>query len=143
MEKNEIVVLLTNIKCIKSSTETGHDDVYFRIYASEGGQETDLGSVFWSNPLKMNGKGDDSAKINIPIDVNRAFVDKLRISIRDKDTRNGSESNSDNWDTLGEVIITRDSPITDSVYVVQTTGDKAARYELTYDTIKKPIPPLL
>ena len=142
MEKKRIIVLLTHIKCVKSTSEVNHDDVYFHIYSSHNGAETSMGVYFWNNTLKMNGSGDNNADINVELGINLDFVDELRVSIRDKDETGSHGESSSNWDLIGDAKINRNSPIDNTIRVVQTTGHAEAIYELTYRIIYKPIPTL-
>jgi hypothetical protein len=130
MEKQNLTLLLTTIHCVKSTTETTPDDLYFEIYATSNGVETHLGTVFRDNPLHMEG-GDNVNDAYLDISFDCSYMDECRILILENDN-NGH-------DTIGDAIIKRDDPLEGTITVYQTTGKAKAEYELSYRVISKPI----
>lgn len=61
-QKHNITLCLTKIHCIKDSTESGSDEVYFEIY-KEGTGEPEV--KYKSNPMKM--KHDDVRAVDLNI----------------------------------------------------------------------------
>ncbi|CAA6814934.1 MAG: Unknown protein [uncultured Aureispira sp.] len=130
MEKQNLTLLLTTIHCVKSTTETTCDDIYFEIYATSNGVEKYLGSAFKGNPIQMEGgKKVNDAYLDISFDC--SYMDECRILILENDN-NGH-------DTIGNAIIKRDDPLEGTITVNQTTGKAKAVYELSYRVISKPI----
>lgn len=146
MENQTITVLLEEIHCNHDTKESGHDDIYLHLYSYHNGVETDLGPVLWSNTLKMNDTGDNDAYVNRSINIDTAFVDKLRISMRDKDTKSDDENkessenaSSKNWDLIDNQEINRKSPNKGTLRFEQA-GSKKGDYTLSYRILSKPIP---
>jgi len=130
MEKQNLTLLLTTIHCVKSTTETTCDDIYFEIYATSNGVEKYLGSAFKGNPIQMEGgKKVNDAYLDISFDC--SYMDECRIHILENDN-NGH-------DIIGDAIIKRNDPLEGTITVYQTTGKAKAEYELSYRVISKPI----
>lgn len=138
-----ITVILEEIKCISDTKEKKHDDIYLHLYSYHDGKEIDLGPEYWSNPLKMNDKGDNNAYINKSLNVSKSFVDKIKISMRDKDTSsdNLSAETPSNWDLIADQEIKHDSALQGTLTFKQS-GNKTGEYRLSYQIIDKPIPTL-
>lgn len=122
-----IILLLTEIHCVKDSAESGKDEVWFEIVA-----DGVLTPKYYNNPIKM--KNDDSRAVNLQIDC--TYLSSLTVKIREKD----AGSNKDDY--LGDIEFHRGDPLAGVIRVHQTTGKKRAIYELHYRVVSKPIPTL-
>ena len=130
----EITVLLTQITCIHSSAEGGHDDVYLELCPN--GDLSKGRTYFHNNPIKMKGVTSDDCVRFLDISVNATYLDSLLLRVWDKD----SGSNDD--DLLAEIWLSRGVPLEGSRGAKQTTGQKQAEYEVSWRVLDKPIPTL-
>lgn len=142
MEKQAYALLITKLHCVKSTAESGHDDVFFEVYAGNNGSETLLGRYFADNPLHMNGKSDDDSYVDVSFNQSDVgvhnYVDYIRVQLWDNDSKNGWQSGDDR-DLIGDAYIRRDDPLNSYITVNQTSGKAEAIYQVHYRIIDKPI----
>lgn len=142
MEKQACCLILTKLHCVHSTAESGHDDVFFEVYAGNNGSETFLGRYFADNPLHMNGKSDDDSYIDVEFNQSDVgshnYIDYIRVRLWDNDSKNGWQS-GDPRDLIGDAYIYRDDPLDSYKVIDQTSGKAEAEYKLYYRVIDKPI----
>lgn len=153
MEKQACGLILTKLHCVTSTSEKGHDDVFFEVYAGtqrsdkSGYDEVLLGTYFDQNPLHMKGKGDsDDAYIDVSFNQDdvgeQKFVDYIRVFLYDNDDKNGWNGNESGRDRIGDTWIWRDGPLEGSKTIDQGEqgyGDGDAEYVLSYRIVDKPV----
>ena len=132
MEQHNYALIITKIECLKSSAESGHDDVYLKVFPN--GDRARGSQHFYDNALKMNGS-DDSMRY-ADVSLNATYLSSVVIDLWDKDD-GGNED-----DLLATITINRDDPLEGSKSVTQTTWEKRAEYRVYWRIVSKPIPTL-
>ena len=132
MEQHNYALIITKIECLKSSAESGHDDVYLNVFPN--GDRSKGSQYFFNNTLKMNGS-DDSMRY-ADVSLNASYLSSVVIDVCDKDDGGNPD------DLLATITINRDDPLEGSKSAKQTTGEKQAEYRVYWRIVSKPIPTL-